>query len=739
MSRVIDATLKLVDDFSKPLGAAVDKITYSSRKIKDMGRSISNTGKSVAGVGRSLTTSITMPVAALGAASVKTAMDFEAGMSKVQSISGASASELDKLTDKALEMGAQTKFSATEAADAFSYMAMAGWKTNDMMAGIEGIMYLAGATGEDLAATSDIVTDALTAFGMSADETTGFVDTLAAAATNSNTNVSLMGETFKYIAPVAGALGYSAKDTAIAIGVMANSGIKASTAGTSLRSLLTNLSKPTDAVSVAMKKLGISLTDAEGNMRPLRELMGDMRGAFSGLTEDQKAQYAATLAGKQGMSGLLAIVNASEGDFNKLTAAIDGSAGAAKEMYDVANNNLSGQLTILKSTVESIAIQIGSKLTPYIKALTEKLQSAAEWFKGLSDEQQNMVIKIALIAASVGPALLVIGKLTTGIGGAVTSFGKLATSVRKAGGTIGWLKSPGIIVVGVLAAIVAAGILVAKNWDKITAAAKRMGSFVKSVMEKIGINTEEMNKAVESAKGAWNKLAGAISKVWGKIKPVVTAVGGLFTRIFKVVLGAAVGAAIGKLGSIIDTVAEVGSGIMSALGGLIDFVTGVFTGNWAQAWEGVKSIFGGAFQALVGLAKAPINAVIGIINGAIAGINSIGVDIPEWVPLVGGKSFHIAIPTIPMLAKGTDFWTGGTAMINERGAEIVDLPRGSRVYPADESIRKARKDGEAASSRSTTITINKLADNLTVRKDADIDAIVEQMAEKIGMFVANGG
>ena len=195
-------------------------------------------------------------------------------------------------------MGAKTKFSATESADAFSYMAMAGWKTADMLDGIEGIMYLAGASGEDLAQTSDIVTDALTAFGMEASDTNEFVDVLAKTASNANTNVSLMGETFQYVAPVAGALGYDVKDVSVAIGLMANSGIKASNAGTALRSLLTNLAKPTDSVKAAMKELGISLTDSKGEMKDFSTLMVDMRGSFSKLTEEQKAQYAASLAGK---------------------------------------------------------------------------------------------------------------------------------------------------------------------------------------------------------------------------------------------------------------------------------------------------------------------------------------------------------------------------------------------------------------------------------------------------------
>ena len=233
-------------------------------------------------------------------------------MSKVSAISGATGAELDALSDKAKEMGAKTKFSATEAASAFEYMAMAGWKTEDMLNGIEGVMNLAAASGEDLASTSDIVTDALTAFGLTAQDSTHFADILAQASSNANTNVGMMGETFKYVAPVAGALGYSAEDTATAIGLMANAGIKGSQAGTALRSIMSRLAKPTDEVQSAMDALGISLTDEQGKMKGLNEIMDDLRAGFSGLSEAEAAQTAAVLGGQEAMSGLLAIVNASD-------------------------------------------------------------------------------------------------------------------------------------------------------------------------------------------------------------------------------------------------------------------------------------------------------------------------------------------------------------------------------------------------------------------------------------------
>ena len=252
-----------------------------------------NALKGITGAAGAAGTAIT----AMAGYAVKVGSDFEAGMSKVSAISGAAGADFEKLSDKAKEMGAKTKFSATEAASAFEYMAMAGWKTEDMLSGIEGVMDLAAASGESLAVTSDIVTDALTAFGLSAKESGHFADVLAAASSNANTNVSMMGETFKYVAPVAGALGFSAEDTAVAIGLMANSGIKAGQAGTSLRSIMTRLAKPTDDVAIAMEELGISITNSDGSMKSLNEIMGDLRSGFAGLSEAEKTNMAATIGG----------------------------------------------------------------------------------------------------------------------------------------------------------------------------------------------------------------------------------------------------------------------------------------------------------------------------------------------------------------------------------------------------------------------------------------------------------
>lgn len=332
------------------------------------------------GIATAVTAISGMSTALAGVAgySIKVGSSFEAGMSKVQAVSGASNEQLQRLSDKAKEMGATTKFSATEAADAMNYMAMAGWKTEDMLNGIDGIMNLAAASGEDLATTSDIVTDALTAFGLSAQDSTHFADVLAAASSNANTNVSMMGETFKYVAPVAGSLGYSAEDCAVAIGLMANSGIKASQSGTALRSMFSRLAKPSKEVKEAMEKLNISLTDSHGNMKSLDTLMGDLRNSFSGLSESEKAEMASSLAGQEAMSGLLAIVNASDADFNKLKDAIYGADGASAKMAETMQDNLKGKITITKSTIEGLGIKIYEEIEDPMKEAAEGTTDSVE-------------------------------------------------------------------------------------------------------------------------------------------------------------------------------------------------------------------------------------------------------------------------------------------------------------------------------------------------------------------------
>lgn len=437
-SKAGQAAKQGADSAAKGTESASTKMQQSHKKVKDTAKESADGAKksweesnqSIVASTESATSKMAglmkKSAAVIGVASVAAAKktidvgkSFEAGMSEVQAISGASGKDLEKLSAKAKQMGATTKFSATESATALKYMAMAGWKTNQMVSGLSGVMNLAAASGEDLGTVSDIVTDSMTAFGLKAKDSGHFADVLAKASSSSNTNVAMMGETFKYVAPLAGSMKYSIEDTATAIGLMANAGIKGSQAGTSLRSIITRLVKPPKDAATALNALGISTTKADGSMKPLRETMAELREKFSGLTESQKASYASSIAGQEAMSGLLAIVNASDSDFNKLQKAIDNSSGAAKKQADVMNNNLQGALYDLGSVAESVGIgiyeDIKTSLTKAVGVGTAQLRVLSNKLKkgGIKEivpkEAINTVEnlgKVAMVAGKGGVKVL---------------------------------------------------------------------------------------------------------------------------------------------------------------------------------------------------------------------------------------------------------------------------------------------------------------------------------------------
>ena len=384
--------------------------------LQAVGQKMENVGEKLNNVGNKMTMGVTLPLAALGVAAVKTTAEFDSAMSKVSAVSGATGTDFDALRSKAREMGAQTKFSATEAAEAMNYMSMAGWKTNEMLDGIEGIMNLAAASGEDLATTSDIVTDALTAFGLSAKDSGHFADILAAASSNANTNVAMMGETFKYAAPVAGSLGFTAEDTAEMIGLMANSGIKASQAGTSLRRIFTEMSGDIEISGSRIGEVTVATTNADGSMRSLRDIVADCRTAFNGLTDSEKAQAASSIAGKNAMSGFLALMNASEKDVLKLEAAIDTCDGTALAMAETMQDNLEGQLTILKSQLQELAISFGDLMVPSIRKGVSHIQDFVDKLNKLDDGTKRMIIRTGLFVAAIGPVTKTVGTITTATG-----------------------------------------------------------------------------------------------------------------------------------------------------------------------------------------------------------------------------------------------------------------------------------------------------------------------------------
>lgn len=508
-------------------------------------------------------------------------------------------------------------------------MAMAGWKTNDMLNGIEGVMNLAAASGEDLASVSDIVTDAMTAFGLSADGTTKiikdgftkevsnashFADVLAAASANSNTNVSMLGESFKYVAPVAGSLGYSVEDTAIALGLMASSGLKSSMAGSSLRTILTNLAKPTDAVADAMDYLGISLQNSDGSMKSLGELTNDLRGAFgqckmpldefnsqladiqakyeSGeLTEKKyteavedltgkaygaegalKAKYAATIAGKEGMAGLLAIVSAAPADYEKLTQSIYDCDGSAESMAETMNDNLEGQITILLSQLQELAISFGDLLMPTIREIVKHVQDFVDKLNSMDEGQKQTILRIGLVVAALGPALVSIGKVIEATATVSKGLGTVAAAFSKAGGFASvFSKAMGLISPPVALAVAAIGTIVAviiHLWNTNEDFRNKVSEIWTKVKDSFVSMASNISEKLSGLSGAFSTAKELIGNIWD----------GLCSLLAPVILAA------------FNTIAIGLQNAFDLISGIFDLFANIFSGNWSGAWESAKGI-----------------------------------------------------------------------------------------------------------------------------------------------------
>ena len=660
--------LRRLEQQAEQSATALQKIGATGEKLQTVGNKISSVGQKLLPV--------TGVVTGLGTAAVKTAADFDSAMSKVAAVSGATGSDFDKLRDKAREMGAKTKFSATEAADAMNYMAMAGWKTEDMLSGIEGVMYLAAASGEDLATTSDIVTDALTAFGLTAGDSGHFADVLAAASSNANTNVSMMGETFKYCAPVAGALGFSVEDTAEAIGLMGNAGIKASQAGTSMRSIMTNLTGDVKLSGAAIGDVTIATTNADGSMRSLSAILADCRGAFAGMTEAEKANNAEALVGKNAMSGFLALMNAAPEDIAKVSGAVNNCKDAAKNMADTMQDNLEGQLTILKSQLQELAISFGDLLMPAVRSIVSGLQGMVDVLNAMPDGVKRVIMIVALLAAALGPVLIIIGKTLSAIGTIMTWAPKLAGAISAVKGAFAALSAtmmanPIAIVIAAIAALVAAFIYLwntneefrqfwIRLWNEIKEVAVRVWTAVSQFLVSAWNGIRNTAVAVWNGirdffsglwagiktlfttvvtaistflVGAWNGIRTFLQSAWNSIRTVITTVMNAIRTVISTVWNGIRTIISTVLNGIRGTVNSVWNGIRNTISSVVNGIKNTVSGAFNAMWSGIRSTISGIYNTIrdglgnavnyiTGLASAGWRWGADIINGIVNGIRS---------------------------------------------------------------------------------------------------------------------
>lgn len=489
--------------FTQGLATAKSELNSFKNDMSTLASDIGTLGKNLEGSGKVLTKSITAPVVAIGAAAVKTTADFDTSMSKVQALSGATGEEFDTLRDKAIEMGGKTAFSATEAADAFSYMALAGWDTNQMLDGIAGVLDLAASSQMDLAQASDLVTDYLTAFGLEAADAGRMADQLAYAQANSNTTTVQLGDAFGNCAAQMHTAGQTMETTTAFLEAMANQGLKGSEAGTALAAVMRDITQNMEDGSIAIGNTTIQVQDQEGNFRNLIDIMADVEKATDGLgTAEKSAALMQTFTARSIKAVSMGLTEGTD-KLRNYENALNKTDGAAGNMADTMLNNLNGQITILKSTMETLLIQIGDILLPYISKFVEKVRNVITWLQSLNREEKEQVVKIAAIAAAIGPILLTLAKLITTITTLKTGVVGLVTFI---------VAHP--ILAGVAATI---GIVVAAGMklNEVTGETSKKVEELRKKSEELRKEAEEYSSTIDAQVESNEKLMTSIDAEYG--------------------------------------------------------------------------------------------------------------------------------------------------------------------------------------------------------------------------------
>lgn len=622
-----------IADFEAALKQAQSLASTASKTIEksfeNASKQISKIGDSISSVGKKLTIGLTTPITAGVTASIKVLAEFEQTMSRVEALSGATADELELLSKKAQEMGATTKYSANDAAEAFTYMAQAGWDTQKMLDGIDGVMNLAASDGIALADASSIVTSSLTAFGLAASDAARFADVLAIASSASNTDVQSLGESFKYVAPVAGAAGYSIEDVATALGIMANNGIVAGQAGTSLRSIISRLSAPTKLSAEYMEQLGISVTNADGSMKSFDGVIENLRKSFGGLTTTEQMFYAAEIFGQEAMTGVLALINTSVDEYDNLADAIYNSEGAAKDMAETMQDNLLGRLEELSSAVESLAMSAGEIMMPVVESIVARLQEWADYLNSLSDEQKESIVQIGLFVAAIGPALTIVGKVVSSFGSLVSLVGKVTTGFNLLSGATVAISTPIAGIVAAIAILAAAfatlwnnsesfrtGIL--KGWNSLKSTFASFVNDITSSLNTLGINWTTLTNALRGIwEGFCNALAPVFSTAWSVIVSVLSTVLNSISSIFGIFASAFTGDWEGVWNNAGKLLYSIGQGIWNTAKSIFDGITQVwnnFIGPFQDAFEtaltGIASFFGSVMSTIGNAFSDTINWIV---------------------------------------------------------------------------------------------------------------------------------
>ena len=728
-TQYIDAVLRLIDKFTQPMNNAMGKLNNSSKTLNKVGRSVQNVGKNLTAAGTTLTMGVTAPVVAFGTTAVKAFGDTDKSLRLVQQTMGSTDAEAETLRKVMQSAAMDSVYGMQDAADATLNFARQGWSAVEAGNMLSPALSLAAGTATDLSTVTAGLGSAMKAFGADTSEAANYTDILAVAQGQANTNVTELFDALSTGGAMAKTVGWDMQDLAVATGVLGDAMISGSEAGTAFKSGLANLSSNDTALGM-LEKLGIEITNADGTYKSFTETQRLLHDSFEGLTKVERVQAATALFGKNQANKWMTLIQKSPSEIAKMSDALSEAAGntksESKNMADALMSGVGGSIERLKSTFDVLRDDVGRIMGDMVSPVIEKITSMTKAFLDLPDSAKKNIVSMVMKIAALGPALLIFGKLTTGIGGAIVAFGRIGRAVTKAGGLMALITGPAGIIIGVLAAIAVVTFLVIKNWDKVKPVVQKVAGYIGGVFSKLGVHFDYI-------KGQFFGFVDTVRTGVAQFLDVWSPVLNFFKGTLVGVLATAFGVVSGILGAVGMMISDVFGGVLDVLSGVIDFIVGVFTLDWARAWEGVEKIFQGIAEGLAGIFKAPINAIIGIINGVVSAINGLGFDVPDWVPVIGGQEFKLSIPTIPMLAKGTNYAPGGLAIVGERGPELVNLPRGSRVYSNAESRRMAG---------GVSLNISKIADTVNIREDSDIDklaaAIALQMENRFGNMVWEG-
>lgn len=660
------------------------------QSLEPVGKKMQDIGKGMESVGKDLTKTITLPIAGIGTAAIKIGMDFEQSMSKVKAMSGATGEEMKLLEKAARDAGATTSKSAKDAADALGYMALAGWDSTTSMEALMPVLRLSEAGNIDLAKASSLVTDSMSAMGLTTKDLPGYLDIVAQTARSSNTDIDQMAEAYLKVGGTLRGLGVPLNESALALGFLANSGIKGSEAGTALNAVMTNLTAPTGRAKQALEELSFSAFDSEGNFKGLENVLFDLKDKLSGMTEEQRNTYLAMIGGKEHVKDLNALLNGLDDSYDKLTTSLKDSNGALEDVAKTMQDNNKGSLTELSSALEELGLKIYDVLKPSIANIIEAIQGFIDKLNSLSPAQQETIVKIGLLVAAIGPAILIIGKIITIIGGAITAFSTISTAVATAGGAMALLTGPIGIAIAAITAIIAIGVTLYMNWDTIK---EKAGLLKEAIVEK-------WNNIKENTSEAWENIKTTVSEKWDNVK---TKTNETLTNI-KTSVSESWGNVKSKTSETWENIKTGTStawgfikGKIDEHGGGIKGILGTYMEGYRLAWEtglnAMDILTGGKFSAMSDKVKEAFDKVKGWIEGGINKIkdwNNQRVEnkeatfttrIREVFETVGEK-----IKNIGKNAQGTDYWRGGLTWVGEKGPELIDLPRGSKIFSNEKSM-----------------------------------------------------